>query len=135
MPNNDESADRNPEEYVGYGHPPQEHRFRPGQSGNPKGRPRGARNRSSILNRVLSERRSYTEAGTSRSATTIQLLLRSIRTRASSGQLDAIQLRDKLMGVRERSEEDQVPRSLFIAGEKLSQEEWEARYGHLGERD
>ena len=27
---------------VGYGHPPEAHRFKPGQSGNPRGRPKGA---------------------------------------------------------------------------------------------
>jgi hypothetical protein len=32
---------------VGYGRPPLATRFRPGQSGNPRGRPKGARNLSS----------------------------------------------------------------------------------------
>lgn len=32
-------------ELVGYGRPPTEHRFRKGQSGNPNGRPRGAKNK------------------------------------------------------------------------------------------
>lgn len=35
---------------VGYGKPPAETRFKPGQSGNPKGRPRGAKNKSPRLN-------------------------------------------------------------------------------------
>jgi hypothetical protein len=35
---------------VGYGKPPQAHRFKPGQSGNPNGRPRGAKNKPKPLN-------------------------------------------------------------------------------------
>jgi Family of unknown function (DUF5681) len=40
---------------VGYKHPPREHQFRPGQSGNPSGRPKGARNFRSELREELSE--------------------------------------------------------------------------------
>ena len=38
---------------VGYGKPPVNTRFRKGQSGNPHGRPRGARSASTILNAAL----------------------------------------------------------------------------------
>lgn len=34
---------------TGYGKPPKEHQFRPNQSGNPKGRPKGSRNKPRIL--------------------------------------------------------------------------------------
>jgi hypothetical protein len=40
---------------VGYKHPPQEHQFRRGQSGNPTGRPKGTRNFKSELREELSE--------------------------------------------------------------------------------
>jgi Family of unknown function (DUF5681) len=40
---------------VGYKRPPREHQFRPGQSGNPSGRPKGARNFRSDLREELSE--------------------------------------------------------------------------------
>jgi len=33
--------------------PPKEHRWKPGQSGNPKGRPKGSRNRSTIVREWL----------------------------------------------------------------------------------
>jgi Family of unknown function (DUF5681) len=40
---------------VGYKHPPQEHQFRRGQSGNPSGRPKGSRNFKSELREELNE--------------------------------------------------------------------------------
>ncbi len=41
-----------PPERVGYGHPPKEHRFKPGQSGNPGGRPRGSKNKCKEIERL-----------------------------------------------------------------------------------
>ena len=38
---------------VGYGHPPVHARFKPGKSGNPKGRPRGSRNLRTIIQDAL----------------------------------------------------------------------------------
>jgi Family of unknown function (DUF5681) len=44
-----------PPKLVGYGHPPVEHRFQPGQSGNPSGRPKGARRFTADLLDELAE--------------------------------------------------------------------------------
>jgi Family of unknown function (DUF5681) len=48
---------------VGYKKPPKSHQFRPGQSGNPNGRPKGARNFKSDLRDELSEMTSFRECG------------------------------------------------------------------------
>jgi hypothetical protein len=38
---------------IGYRKPPREHTWKPGRSGNPKGRPKGSKNESTILREVL----------------------------------------------------------------------------------
>ena len=57
------SGGRNGSE-VGYGRPPAQHRFKPGQSGNPKGRPKGAKNESTIWLDRLYRKISIRENGT-----------------------------------------------------------------------
>ena len=62
----DEQPDLQPagaNERVGYRRPPVGTRFRPGQSGNPRGRPRGARNLSTIVATALNERVAVNENG------------------------------------------------------------------------
>jgi hypothetical protein len=41
---------------VGYGRPPREYRFKTGQSGNPRGRPKGSKNRENIISERLDRR-------------------------------------------------------------------------------
>ena len=44
------------DEVVGYGKPPRATRWKPGQSGNPKGRKKGSKNESTILKELLNEK-------------------------------------------------------------------------------
>jgi len=51
-----QADDPEPTSRVGYCCPPTEHRFKSGQSGNPKGRPKGSRNMATIVAGVLARR-------------------------------------------------------------------------------
>jgi len=68
-------ARRKDAEEVGYGHPPRAHQFRPGQSGNPRGRPKGTKNEASILRELLNRKIEVREAGRLRKITVFEAIL------------------------------------------------------------
>ena len=92
-----EEQTRNPEqaaggERVGYRRPPVGTRFRPGQSGNPRGRPKGARNLSTVVAAALSERVAINENGRRRRITKLEAAVKQLVNRAASGEARATQL-------------------------------------------
>lgn len=70
---------------VGYGRPPRAHRFKPGRSGNPKGRPKGAKNEETILNNLLNRRIEIREAGRTRKITVLEAMLLKFAEEALKG--------------------------------------------------
>jgi hypothetical protein len=60
---------------VGYGNPPKATRFKPGHSGNPKGRPKGSRNLATDLAAELGEQITVREEGHSRRITKQRALI------------------------------------------------------------
>jgi hypothetical protein len=60
---------------VGYGKPPKKTQFKPGQSGNPKGRPKGAKNESTILKNILNRKLEIREAGRARKISVMEAIL------------------------------------------------------------
>lgn len=70
---------------VGYGKPPRRTRFPKGQSGNPKGRPRGSRSSATLLREILSERVEVRENGRIRTVTKKELILRYAVNKAATG--------------------------------------------------
>jgi hypothetical protein len=82
-----------PNDYeVGYGKPPEYSRFRKGQSGNPKGRPKGSKNLATLLDEALNEPVVVSENGKRRRITKREAVLKQLVNKAASGNPKAIQL-------------------------------------------
>ena len=75
---------------VGYGKPPKHTRFRKGQSGNPRGRPKGARGLKTDLRAELSEKIRVTEGGRQRLLTKQQVIIKALAAKAVKGDTRAI---------------------------------------------
>jgi len=60
---------------VGYGRPPLEHQFKPGQSGNKRGRPKGSKSEATILNELLSRKININQNGTTRRISVLEGML------------------------------------------------------------
>ena len=78
------------------GHPPGHTRFKPGQSGNPSGRPKGSTNLQIILERELRKFVSITENGRTRRMTKQEVMVRRLVHDAIKGEYRAVDLLLKL---------------------------------------
>lgn len=88
----------------GYGDPPREHCFKKGQSGNPKGRPKGSLNLETILRRELSRVVTVSDNGVRRSYRKSDLMVRVVTDKAVKGDLRAFLSIQKLAaGLDQRS--------------------------------
>lgn len=77
-------------EDVGYGKPPRATRFKQGQSGNPKGRPKGSRNFATVLQEELNTRITVTENGKRRRITKRQAVAKQLVNKGAAGDPKAI---------------------------------------------
>jgi hypothetical protein len=77
---------------VGYGRPPKATRFKPGQSGNPKGRPTGRRSIGTILQDIIQQRVQVTKAGKTCWMPTLEAMLRLVAAEAMRKEQWAIKL-------------------------------------------
>jgi hypothetical protein len=74
---------------VGYGKPPKHTQFKPGQSGNPKGRPKGIKNLNTDLEEELSQKILVTEGGTQLETSKQRAMLKALFAKALNGDVRA----------------------------------------------
>jgi len=77
---------------VGYGKPPRHTRFEPGRSGNPRGRPPGAKNMKTLLSKALNELVVVTEPGGRRKVSKREAMITQLVNRSAKADYKAIQI-------------------------------------------
>jgi hypothetical protein len=111
---------------VGYGKPPTASRFKPGQSGNPKGRPKGARNKLPALNEERLKKIMIEEAYRTIEVTEgkrqipipmVQAILRSLAMKAARGDHRA-QQNVYPAALRDRARQQGAERRIFEGGDE-----------------
>ena len=74
---------------VGYGKPPKDTQFKPGQSGNPNGRPKGARNLKTEIREVMQSTVTVTQDGKRKKISTRKAVVLRLTEKALSGNVQA----------------------------------------------
>ncbi len=103
-PESVDGRDEAPSERVGRGHPPRDTRFKPGQSGNPRGRPKGSKSLAEDVRRQMRKTAVVTIDGKPARRTYQELMAQRIAHDAAKGSLKAIELAAKLTGQASGSE-------------------------------
>ena len=122
---------------VGYGKPPRHTRFAKGQSGNPRGRPRGTKNLKTLLSDALNERVIVTENGGRRKVTKREAIITQLVNRSATADLRAIKiLLDIVREIESQSEPAGPETSAFNAADEKVIEQLRIRlYRKKGEPD
>ena len=106
---------------VGYGKPPRHTRFAQGQSGNPRGRPSGAKNFTTLLSEALNEPVIVTEHGGRRKVSKRQAIVTQLVNRSATADFRAIKILLDIVRDIERQTEPTAPETSDFseADEKL----------------
>ena len=115
---------------VGYGRPPKHTRFKKGQSGNRKGRPRGRQNVSKVASKIFDMRIPVkTEAGVIE-LPFIEALIQVHKAKALQGDKSSQRALSVIMEQLGYFDESQVENKFYISSnERFTEEEWVWAYG------
>ena len=123
------STDNKRDYEVGYGKPPRHTRFTKGQSGNPRGRPPGAKNLKTLLSEALNEPVIVTENGGHRKITKRQAIITQLVNRSATADLRAIKiLLDMLRDIEGQTEPASPETSAFTAADEKVIEQLRVRF-------
>jgi Family of unknown function (DUF5681) len=87
------TPDQDKVEYeVGYGKPPKSTQFKAGQSGNRKGRPKGAQNFQTVMEKELNSTVTVTEGGRRKQIRKRDVVIKQVVNKAAAGDLKAASL-------------------------------------------
>ena len=107
---------------VGRGRPPLDTRFRPGQSGNPAGRPRNSQNFATVLRRALMAKVSVTENGRCREITKLEVITTQLVNQAAQANMSAMRLLTGLVEFHQDQTDSPSQGQLGTADQKVMKE-------------
>src|SRR5215813_12281263 len=102
---------------VGPGRPPKHSRFKKGQSGNPKGRPKGTLNLATVLERTLRESVVINENGERKTITKLEAAVKQLVNKAAKGETTAF----KILSALADSAEERMAESCENSIDELNQ--------------
>lgn len=111
--------DLNSKHEIGYKHPPERTQFRPGISGNPKGRPKGRKNVATVVRRTLAEKVIINENGIRKTVTKLEAAIKQLANKAVSGDLNAMRQLLPVLAVLDDSAADLPPARLDNDDQKV----------------
>ena len=121
--------DKEPDYDMGYGKPPRHTRFVKGQSGNPRGRPSGAKNFTTLLSEALNEPVIVTENGGRRKVTKRQAIITQLVNRSATADFRAIKiLLDSVRDIERQTEPTAPETSDFSEADEKVLEQIKARF-------
>jgi len=128
----DDSEDPGPET-VGYGKPPKAHQFKPGQSGNPKGRPRGPGSLLKAITKHAGKKVPVVENGVAKKMAKLDVVLSALFGKAAKGDVPAARLLTGLVQAAATLESEGLQTDYSDEDLKaiLAEADWQAKIARL----